>query len=83
VLPPVDRTCATDAHCRVSSLPKLEGGVCCHGCPSLPAARSWVQQVVKICKEYNALHKVSGCPKVMCSDVPDVACVNGECRFQK
>ncbi|PKN48150.1 MAG: hypothetical protein CVU59_00285, partial [Deltaproteobacteria bacterium HGW-Deltaproteobacteria-17] len=27
--------------------------------------------------------RVSGCPKVLCSDVPDVVCRSGECQFQR
>lgn len=82
-LPPVDRACATDADCTVSPQPTLEDGVCCHGCPSVPASRAFRQQVVRLCNEHNTHRQVSGCPKLNCSDVPDVACVSGECQFQK
>lgn len=81
--PPIDRACATDADCTVASLPKVEDGVCCHGCPSYPAARTWTQQIVRICNEHNARHRASGCPKIHCSDVPDVACLKGECQFKR
>ncbi len=82
-LPPVDRTCATDEDCTFAPQPTLEDGVCCHGCPSVPASRAFRQQVVRLCNEHNANRQVSGCPKLNCSDVPDVACVQGECRVRK
>ncbi|PKN23809.1 MAG: hypothetical protein CVU65_13515 [Deltaproteobacteria bacterium HGW-Deltaproteobacteria-22] len=83
VVPMIDRACSTDADCTVTSNPKIEDGVCCMGCPSIPAARSWAMQVVKRCNQYNTRNQVSGCPKVLCSDVPDVVCRGRECQFQR
>jgi len=83
VLPPLDRRCTSKADCTVTSIPRLEDGVCCLGCPGTPVARTWAEEVVRICDQYNAKKTIAGCPKVKCSDVPDVACVQGECRFQK
>ena len=50
---------------------------------SFPAARTWAEAVVRLCDQYNARTGAACCPKVKCSDVPDVDCVQGECRFQK
>ncbi len=81
-LPPLDTSCTADADCTVASRPRVEDGYCCHGCAYFPANRSWRDAVVAKCNRFNE-GKSPGCPKLDCSDVPDVVCTEGKCRFRK
>jgi hypothetical protein len=73
--PPVDIRCAEDSDCDSHLRYLTEEGRCCSSCTYQVGARSWTEQIRKVCESKS--HE--GCPMKKCIAPPAVKCLKGGC----